>query len=87
MAVVAVEEAGEPLLLCVRTYAQVVYGQAGLAYCAFGAGSVSRFSTVKRVWVLSKIFLYAASVSCIVRSYLAYVVMMQTAHAWLTDGV
>lgn len=32
--------------------------------------SVSRFNTLSKVCVLSKIFLYAVSVSCIVRSYL-----------------
>ena len=47
-----------------------VCGKRDRHYCAFGAVSVSRFSTFNSDCVLSRIFLYAASVSCMVRSYL-----------------
>ena len=42
----------------------------GAIVSSHNGSSVSRFNTLSKVCVLSKIFLYAVSVSCIVRSYL-----------------
>lgn len=48
----------------------VVFLRCGAIVSSHNGSSVSRFNTLSKVCVLSKIFLYAVSVSCIVRSYL-----------------